>query len=78
MGKDGKPAEPGLTPTLEESVEQRVWVIGTPEEVAEGIAKYRDELGLAHLTIFPNFPGDTYTQTEDQIHRYMDQVAPLL
>ena len=78
MGKDGKPAEAGLTPTLEESVEQRVWVIGTPEEVAEGIAKYRDELELTHLTIFPNFPGDTYTQTEEQIHRYMDQVAPLL
>lgn len=78
MGKDGKPAEPGLTPTLEESTEQRVWVIGTPEEVAEGIAFYRDELDLAHLTIFPNFPGDTYTQTEEQIHRYMEEVAPLL
>ena len=39
MGADGKPAPPGLIPTLEESVEQKVWIIGSPEEVAEGIAE---------------------------------------
>ncbi len=78
MGKDGKPAAAGLIPTLEESVEQRVWVIGSPAEVAEGVNLYREELGVRHLTIFPNFPGDTYEQTEEQMHRYMQEVAPLL
>ena len=34
----------GADPTLEESVEQKVWLIGSPEEVAEGIAGYRDAL----------------------------------
>ena len=67
MGPDGKPAPPGLIPTLEESVEQKVWVIGRPEEVAEGIAGYRDALSLEHLTVFPHFPGDSYDDAEEQM-----------
>jgi alkanesulfonate monooxygenase SsuD/methylene tetrahydromethanopterin reductase-like flavin-dependent oxidoreductase (luciferase family) len=78
MGPDGKPAPSGLIPTLEESVEQRVWVIGTPEEVAEGIARYKESLSLKHLTIFPHFPGDTYDKAEEQLQRYAEEVRPLV
>jgi alkanesulfonate monooxygenase SsuD/methylene tetrahydromethanopterin reductase-like flavin-dependent oxidoreductase (luciferase family) len=78
MGADGKPAAAGLIPTLEESVEQKVWVIGTPEEVAEGIAYYKDLLQLQHLTIYPAFPGDTYDVVAEQMQRYAEQVRPLL
>jgi alkanesulfonate monooxygenase SsuD/methylene tetrahydromethanopterin reductase-like flavin-dependent oxidoreductase (luciferase family) len=78
MGADGKAAPAGLIPTLEESVEQRVWIIGTPEEVAEGIASYRDALSLKHLTIFPHFPGDTYETAEIQLQRYAEEVRPLI
>lgn len=77
-GPDGKPVPPGLIPTLEESVEQKVWVIGSPEEVAEGIDFYRDMLNLRHFTIVPMFPGDTYHQADEQITRYAEEVAPLL
>jgi alkanesulfonate monooxygenase SsuD/methylene tetrahydromethanopterin reductase-like flavin-dependent oxidoreductase (luciferase family) len=78
MGKDGKPSPPGLIPTLEESVDQKVWVIGTPEEVAEGLNFYKEKLGLQHLTIFPSFPGDTYDKAEEQMQRYAETVRPLL
>jgi alkanesulfonate monooxygenase SsuD/methylene tetrahydromethanopterin reductase-like flavin-dependent oxidoreductase (luciferase family) len=78
MGPDGKPAPPGLIPTLEESVEQRVWVIGTAEEVAEGISAYRDALSLEHFTVFPHFPGESYDDAELQLARYMQDVVPLL
>jgi alkanesulfonate monooxygenase SsuD/methylene tetrahydromethanopterin reductase-like flavin-dependent oxidoreductase (luciferase family) len=79
MGADGKPAPAGLIPTLEESVENRTWVIGSPQEVAEGIAFYRDALGgLADLCLFPNFSGDTYAKTDEQITRYAEEVRPLL
>ena len=61
-----------------ESVEQRVWVIGSPEEVAEGIAAYQDALSLQHLTIFPHFPGDTYDKAEEQMQRFAEEVRPLL
>ena len=67
-----------LIPTLEESVAQRIWIIGTAAEVAEGIAAYRDELGLEHLTIFPQMPGETYEQCEDQMARWNETVRPLL
>jgi alkanesulfonate monooxygenase SsuD/methylene tetrahydromethanopterin reductase-like flavin-dependent oxidoreductase (luciferase family) len=78
MGADGKPAPGGLIPTLEESVEQRVWVIGSPEEVAAGIAEYREVLALKHFTVFPQFPGETYDEAERQMARYMQEVVPLL
>ncbi len=78
MGADGKPAPAGLIPTLEESVDQKVWIIGTPEQVAEGIADYKAALSLQHLTIFPHFPGDTYDKAELQMQRYAEQVRPLI
>jgi alkanesulfonate monooxygenase SsuD/methylene tetrahydromethanopterin reductase-like flavin-dependent oxidoreductase (luciferase family) len=79
MDADGKPAEPGLIPTLEESVENRTWAIGSPEEVAEQVAHYRDLLGgMNHLTLFPNFPGDTYEKSDEQMQRYAEEVMPLL
>ncbi len=78
MGADGKPAAPGLIPTLEESLENKVWIVGTAEQVAEGIAGYTAELGLTDLTIFPHFPGDTYDFTIEQLHRFGQDVAPLI
>jgi alkanesulfonate monooxygenase SsuD/methylene tetrahydromethanopterin reductase-like flavin-dependent oxidoreductase (luciferase family) len=75
---DGSPTAPGLIPTLEQSLAQRTWIVGSPEEVAEGIAAYRDRLQLQDLTIFPNFPGDTYDTTELQMQRYAEEVRPLL
>jgi alkanesulfonate monooxygenase SsuD/methylene tetrahydromethanopterin reductase-like flavin-dependent oxidoreductase (luciferase family) len=77
-GKDGKPSAPGLIPTLEESVEQKVWIVGSPEEVAEGIDFYRRELSIKHLCLVPQFPGDSYDEADEQITRYAEQVAPLL
>ncbi|HTW99020.1 MAG TPA: LLM class flavin-dependent oxidoreductase [Acidimicrobiales bacterium] len=78
MGPDGKPSAPGLVPSLEESVAQRAWVIGTPEEVAEGVDFHRQALGLEHLAIFPNFAGDPYEETEQQMARFAGEVLPLL
>jgi alkanesulfonate monooxygenase SsuD/methylene tetrahydromethanopterin reductase-like flavin-dependent oxidoreductase (luciferase family) len=78
MAADGKPAPGGLIPTLEESIQQKTWLVGTPEEVAAAIGFYRDLTGVEQLTIFPNFPGDSYAKTEEQIARFMGEVVPLL
>jgi alkanesulfonate monooxygenase SsuD/methylene tetrahydromethanopterin reductase-like flavin-dependent oxidoreductase (luciferase family) len=78
MGPDGKPTAPGLIPTLEESMDQKVWAVGTPEQVAECIQFYKEFLGLADLTIFPSYPGDTYEKAEEQIQRFAQEVLPLL
>ncbi|WP_227462375.1 LLM class flavin-dependent oxidoreductase [Desertimonas flava] len=77
-GPDGKPAPAGLIPTLEESIEQKTILLGTPADVAEGVQFYRDLLGVEHLTIFPHLIGDPYAKAEEQMTRFMTEVLPLL
>ncbi len=77
MGEDGKPAQPGLIPTLQESIANKTILIGTPADVAEGVAFYRDLLGLRHLTIFPHLLGDPYKKADEQMARFMEEVVPL-
>jgi alkanesulfonate monooxygenase SsuD/methylene tetrahydromethanopterin reductase-like flavin-dependent oxidoreductase (luciferase family) len=78
MGDDGKPARPGLIPTLEESIENKTILVGSPEDVAEEVQFYRDLLGLEHLTIFPHLLGDPYKKANEQMARFVEEVVPLL
>lgn len=79
MGPDGKPSPAGLIPTLEESVDNKVWIIGSPDEVVEQMRWYIDYLGgVSDLSLFINFPGDSYKQTQEQMFRWSEQVAPHL
>ena len=79
MGEGGKPAPPGLIPTLEESLDNRTWLVGTADDVAEGIAAYRDDFGgLDNLVIFPAMLGDPYSQVEEQLERFAADVMPQL
>ena len=78
MGPDGKPAKPGLIPTLDESIAQKTILLGSPDDVAEGVAFYRDLLGLEHLTIFPHLLGDPYKKADEQMARFVEDVLPLL
>jgi alkanesulfonate monooxygenase SsuD/methylene tetrahydromethanopterin reductase-like flavin-dependent oxidoreductase (luciferase family) len=78
MGDDGKPAKPGLIPTLDESIENKTILLGSPEQVAEGIRFYRDLLGVEHLTVFPHFLGDSYKKADEQMARFIEEVVPLV
>ena len=78
MGPDGRPAKPGLIPTLEESIDQKTCVVGTGEQVAEFINDYDEEIGLENLLLFPAMPGDPYDKVEEQLHRLAEDVLPLL
>ena len=78
MGPDGKPSPPGLIPTLDESIENKTILIGTPEDVAAEVQFYKDLLGLEYLTIFPHLLGDPYKKADEQMARFMHEVVPLL
>ena len=78
MGEDGKPAKPGLIPSLDESIENKTILLGTPEQVAEGVRFYKDLLGLEYLTIFPHLLGDPYKKADEQMARFMEEVVPLV
>ena len=75
---DGQPAPAGFIPTLEQSAAQKTCLIGTPEEVAEGLQFWKDAIGLENVVIFPQFPGDSYDAAEEQLERWATQVRPLL
>ena len=77
-GADGKPAPPGLIPTLDESIEQKTILLGTAADVAEGVQFYLDLLGLEHLTIFPHLLGDPYAKADEQMARFVEEVVPLV
>ena len=76
MGPDGKPSPSGLIPSLEESIDQKIWLVGTPDDVGEQIQWYRDLLGVENLLLFPMMPGDTYSSGEEQIRRLAEDVLP--
>ena len=78
MGPDGRAAAPGLVPTLEESMAQKMYLVGTAEEVAEGVQMYRELLGIERLTLFPHLIGDPYQKASEQMSRFMSDVVPLL
>jgi alkanesulfonate monooxygenase SsuD/methylene tetrahydromethanopterin reductase-like flavin-dependent oxidoreductase (luciferase family) len=78
MGADGKPATPGLIPTLEESIEQRTWIVGSADEVAEQLNWFDEQLGLENLLLFPAMPGDSYDKVDEQLHRIAEDVLPQL
>lgn len=78
MAEDGRPAQPGLIPTLEQSIQQRIWLIGAPQDVAEGIQFYVDTLQLQELCLVPAFPGDSYDTADEQLARLAHEVMPLL
>jgi alkanesulfonate monooxygenase SsuD/methylene tetrahydromethanopterin reductase-like flavin-dependent oxidoreductase (luciferase family) len=78
MGADGKPVGPGLIPTLEESMDQKTILVGTPEEVAAGVQMYKDLLGVEYLTLFPHLIGDPYSKAVEQMERFMTDVLPLV
>jgi alkanesulfonate monooxygenase SsuD/methylene tetrahydromethanopterin reductase-like flavin-dependent oxidoreductase (luciferase family) len=75
---DGKPWEWGRMPTLEDSIAQGAWFVGTADEVAEQIAELQDDLGLSYITIFPHFPGMVREQAIEQLQRFARDVMPRL
>jgi alkanesulfonate monooxygenase SsuD/methylene tetrahydromethanopterin reductase-like flavin-dependent oxidoreductase (luciferase family) len=77
LGPDGKPAPAGFVPTLSDSMEQGVWAVGTADDVAEQIARYRLELGMTDLVVFPGMPGDPYTMVQEQMERIARDVLPV-
>ena len=78
MGEDGKPAPMGLVPTLEETLDQKIFAVGTAEDVAEQIAWYDEQIGLENLLLFPGMPGDRYEDIEEQLGRLAGDVLPKL
>ena len=51
-------------------------LVGTPEFVAEGIDKWRTEIGCQHVTLYWPLPHLTYTQVMRSLYLFADKVMP--
>jgi alkanesulfonate monooxygenase SsuD/methylene tetrahydromethanopterin reductase-like flavin-dependent oxidoreductase (luciferase family) len=78
LDDEGKSWPNSRLPTLEESMQQGPWIVGTAAEVCDNLARLQEELGLEELTIFPHYPGLVREQVVDQLERFMAEVAPTL
>jgi alkanesulfonate monooxygenase SsuD/methylene tetrahydromethanopterin reductase-like flavin-dependent oxidoreductase (luciferase family) len=75
-GGGGKPWAYGRIPSLEESMAQGAWLVGTADDVSEQLVELRDALGLEYLSLFPHFPGMVREQVIEQMERFSDDVRP--
>jgi alkanesulfonate monooxygenase SsuD/methylene tetrahydromethanopterin reductase-like flavin-dependent oxidoreductase (luciferase family) len=74
--REGLPAT--YRPTLEETRMARVMAIGSIEEVVDVIGEYADLLDLRHILLFPDFPGLTREQMDEQLELLATEVMPRL
>lgn len=75
---DGQPAGGDFIPTLEDSIRQGPWAVGTASDVAAAIGRIDRLLGLTDLVIFPAMPGDSYARAKEQMTRFAEEVMPAL
>jgi len=74
----GKPWAYGRIPSLEESIAQGAWLVGTADEVGDEVVELQHDLGLEYLSIFPHFPGMVREQAIEQLERFSGQIIPRL
>ena len=78
LDAEGKSWPNSRYPSLEESMEQGTWVVGSGPEVADRLAHLQMELGIEHMTIFPQLPGMDRAVVIDQLERFAEHVSPVL
>jgi alkanesulfonate monooxygenase SsuD/methylene tetrahydromethanopterin reductase-like flavin-dependent oxidoreductase (luciferase family) len=78
VDEHGKNWEWGRMPTLEDSIAQGAWIVGTADEVGRELLALKAELGLESLVLFPHFPGMVRDDVLDQIERFARGVRPRL
>jgi alkanesulfonate monooxygenase SsuD/methylene tetrahydromethanopterin reductase-like flavin-dependent oxidoreductase (luciferase family) len=68
----------GFRPTVDEVRASKAMAIGSIEEVVDIIGAWMDELSLRHIAIFPELPGLSRDQIDEQIHVVAEEVLPRL
>jgi alkanesulfonate monooxygenase SsuD/methylene tetrahydromethanopterin reductase-like flavin-dependent oxidoreductase (luciferase family) len=78
LDEQGKSWPNTRIPTLEESMAQGTWQVGTTSEVTDQLLSLQEEFGIEHLTIFPHLPGMDRAVVVDQLDRLATRVLPSL
>jgi alkanesulfonate monooxygenase SsuD/methylene tetrahydromethanopterin reductase-like flavin-dependent oxidoreductase (luciferase family) len=75
---DGSKVPFGFQPTIEDSIAQQIWAIGSVDDVVDVIGMYRERLGLEHLCFFFDLPGLSREEIDEQFHLVASEVMPRL
>lgn len=78
LDEDGKPFGFGRLPTLEESVEQSSWFVGTAEQVRDALVDVITTHGIEQLVVEIPFAGMSKSLSEEQIAAFATEVRPAL
>ena len=63
-------------PTVEDTRDVAGMAIGSVEEVTDNIGMWMELLDLKHIVLFPDLPGLTTTQLDEQLHLLAEEVLP--
>jgi alkanesulfonate monooxygenase SsuD/methylene tetrahydromethanopterin reductase-like flavin-dependent oxidoreductase (luciferase family) len=75
---DGSKVAFDHAPTVEESVTQKIQVIGSIDDAVDAIGFWRDLLDLRHVCFFFDLPGLTRQEIDEQMHLVAEEVFPRL
>jgi alkanesulfonate monooxygenase SsuD/methylene tetrahydromethanopterin reductase-like flavin-dependent oxidoreductase (luciferase family) len=78
LTEDGEPFPFGRAPTLEESINQAGWFIGTPEQVRDGLLEVTKAFGLEQVAIEVAYSGMSDADVSEQVERFALEVRPAL
>jgi alkanesulfonate monooxygenase SsuD/methylene tetrahydromethanopterin reductase-like flavin-dependent oxidoreductase (luciferase family) len=78
QGPDGNKAPFDFAPTVEQSIEQKIQLVGSIDDVVDGLGFWRDLLDLKHVCFFFDFPGLTREDMDEQMHLMVEEILPRL
>lgn len=78
FGQYGDDLPFAYAPTLEETRAARTMAIGSVEDVVAVLAEFREVLDLQHVLLFPEFPGLSADEIDEQLHLLAREVMPRL
>ena len=78
FGDDGPEVPFDFQPSVEDSRATGQMAIGSISEVIDTIGRYQSTLSLQHLVVFPEFPGLTREEVDEQLHLVAEEILPAL
>jgi alkanesulfonate monooxygenase SsuD/methylene tetrahydromethanopterin reductase-like flavin-dependent oxidoreductase (luciferase family) len=75
---DGSKVAFDHNPTVEESNEQKIQIVGSIDDAVDTLGFWRDLLDLKHICFFFDFPGVTREEMTEQMHLVAEEVLPRL
>ena len=75
---DGSKVAFNHCPTVEESNDQKIQIVGSIDDAVDAIGFWRDLLDLKHICFFLDYPGLTREEMNEQMHLVAEEVFPRL